>query len=284
MALLLVLKECRADIAAAYFHHGKTAEKKQQLYRDRAALFCEKLCFELEVPFYRLDSPQRANSEAGFRKLRYGALQNLQQKEGFSILALGHHQEDLLETRLLRLIRGTGKQGLTAMAVFKETLFRPFLDVSKLELIHYVKVQGLKPLADPSNESVDPLRNWLRKRWLPQLEKRQPGGAASLARSLALLASEGKTSVRPDLLSRPNSLLGRALARDFWLSLGRVEQKRLLAQYLLDQKHRHFTQSHLEEICKRLDNPQKVFTFKVARLIWVVNAQQIEVQSSLSEA
>lgn len=265
-------------LAAAYFHHG---EGPNQEYRDKALKFCQKVCLKNGVEFFSLKASRTARSEAEHRASRYEALQSLMATEGFSVLSLGHHQDDLLETRLLRLIRGTGAQGLQAMEIFKDNKFRPFLQISKKELKAYLRLEKQRALEDPSNKSsdkkTDPLRNWLRQDWLKALEKRQKGGVESLSRSLETLSQELSGSTQ-DLLLENEAYRTQGLSRGFYLCLSPQQQKRLLAQYLWSLQMKNFSQSHLEEIQKRLDNPQKVFTLKVAGCLWEINAEQIKVQ------
>jgi len=277
LALLLVLAKIHKGVgklAAAYFHHG---EGDNQEYRDKALKFCQKVCLKNDIEFFPLQASRSARSEAEHRASRYEALQSLMATEGFAILALGHHQDDLLETRLLRLIRGTGGQGLQAMEVFKENKFRPFLQISKKELKAYLRTEKQRSLEDPSNKDSDPLRNWLRQDWLKALEKRQKGAMGSLSRSLETLSQELLGSTQ-DLLLENEAYRTQGLSRGFYLSLGPLQQKRLLAQYLWALQIKNFGQSHLEEIQKRLDNTQKVFTLKVAGCLWEINAEQIKVQ------
>ncbi|UOF02084.1 tRNA lysidine(34) synthetase TilS [Bdellovibrio reynosensis] len=263
-------------LGAAYFHHGEDSNKE---YRDRAQIFCEKLCKKWGVPFFPLASAKKLKSESQYREARYQAFKDLMQTEGFVVLATGHHREDLLETRLLRLIRGTGAQGLQAMHEYKAGIFRPLLEIAKSELKDYLRAEKVRSLEDPTNKDLDPLRNWVRLRWLPQLEKKQPGSSASLARSLETIALELEGSSQGDLLQQNEDYKTHGLLRGFYLSLNPTEQKRLLAQYLFALGKRDFSQSQLEEIQKRLDKSQKVITFQVGKCNWEVNAQQIKVQS-----
>ncbi|MNK01268.1 tRNA(Ile)-lysidine synthase [compost metagenome] len=275
-ALLRVLSKIHKNISACYFHHG---EGDNAEYRKEAQQFCEKLCKKLEVPFFSMKAPELAKSEAQYRELRYEALKNLMKQEGFDCVALGHHRDDLLETRLMRLIRGTGAQGFQAMEVYKGKQFRPFLENSKAELKKYLKAEKLRAYEDPSNESLDPLRNWIREEWLPLLEKKQKGASASLARSLETIAKDLGGQKNNDLLLQNEAYKSQGLSRAFYLSLDSHNQRRLLAQYLFSLGKKDFTQSHLEEIQKRLDKSQKVITFKVGGCNWEINAEQIKVQS-----
>lgn len=278
VALLRVLSKITPTgmIAAAYFHHGMDSNQE---YRERAQLFCEGLCAKLGVRFFVLHAPIQATSEAGYREMRYQSLRELMAREGFAKLATGHHCEDLLETRLLRLLRGTGAQGLEAMQELKEDIFRPLLRVSKKDLRHYIESEGLLFCEDPSNKSLDPLRNWLREDWLPALERRAPGSVAVMARSLETIVEELQDRAWGDLLAFNAEYRSQGLSRSFYLTLSLSEQKRLIAQYLYALGKKDFSQSHLQEIQKRLDNSQKVITFTVCGCNWEINAEQIKVQS-----
>ncbi|WP_413613454.1 tRNA lysidine(34) synthetase TilS [Bdellovibrio sp. HCB-110] len=278
VALLRVLSKVHKKdlLGACYFHHG---EDSNQEYRKEAQVFCEKICKKLGIAFYPLKSSILAKSEAEYRELRYEALDRLMKEEKFNLLATGHHRDDLLETRLLRLVRGTGAQGLQAMHVLKDGIFRPFLDVTKKELKKYLREEKWRVLEDPTNASLDPLRNWIREEWLKVLDRRARGASAALARSLETIALEIENRPWGDLLSQNEAYKTQGLSRGFYLTLSPFEQKRLLAQYLFALGKRDFSQSHLEEIQKRLDKSQKVITFKVGGCHWEVNAEQVKVQS-----
>ncbi|NUN06705.1 MAG: tRNA lysidine(34) synthetase TilS [Bdellovibrio sp.] len=278
VALLRVLSKIHKTelLGACYFHHG---EEVNQEYRKDAQVFCEKLCKKLGVAFYPLKAGVLAKSEAEYRELRYQALEALKKQEGFVLLSTAHHRDDLLETRLIRLIRGTGAQGFQAMSPLRHALFRPFLEVTKRELKKYLREEKLRAFEDPTNKSLDPLRNWVREEWLKALEKKSKGASAALARSLETIALEIENRPWGDLLSQNEAYMTQGLSRGFYLTLSPYEQKRVLAQYLFSLGKRDFSQSHLEEIQKRLDKSQKVITFKVAGCHWEVNAEQIKVQS-----
>ncbi|MBC7371005.1 MAG: tRNA lysidine(34) synthetase TilS, partial [Bdellovibrionaceae bacterium] len=269
LALLLSLQRVlKTNVEACFIHHGPGANV---LYRDQAQKFCADLCARFSLPFHeRKNSGEMLNSEADMRDFRHLRLEEVRVETGCDFIAFGHHREDLLESRLLRLIRGTGLQGLIAMTELDRTLFRPFLKISKKNLQEYLERAGESGFEDPSNADLEPLRNWLRQSWLVDLEKRQPGALQSLARSLELLVDAPK---QEDHFK--GFFIANELSRSKFLSLTKTQQKQLLAKWLLSLKVKDFTQAQLEEVTKRLDNSQKEFTFRVAGLTWSVNAQQI---------
>ncbi len=273
--LVTLLKTLGAkNLIAFHYHHGAGSNLA---YRNQAVVFCQNLCADLGVPLHISKAEGEASSEAELRDLRYAEINRLKKEQNIEVVALGHHRDDLLETRMLRLIRGTGGQGLAAMHEWDGNLFRPFLEISKEELRKYAAEEDLKFVEDPSNEDLDPMRNWLRQEWLPSLENRSPGALGALSRSLETLVSELEAA--DDLLQHNEDYKLSGLQRSFYLTLGLTEQRRLLAQYLFALGKRNFSQSHLEEVQKRLDKSQKVITFQVGGLNWEINAEQIKVQS-----
>jgi tRNA(Ile)-lysidine synthase len=263
-------------LGLCYFHHGDDSNRD---YREKAQVFTEKFAKKIGLPYFTIKTTQLAKSEAQYRELRYEALDKLMKQEGFTVLATGHHSDDLLETRLLRLIRGTGAQGMQAMHIYKAPLFRPFLEVRKLELKKYLRAEKIRAFEDPSNSSLDPLRNWIRQDWLKALEKKSRGVTRSLSRSLETIARDLESSSWGELLRQNEDFKSQGLSRAFYLTLTPLEQRRMLAQYLFALEKKDFTQAHLEEIQKRLDNSKKVITFKVGGCEWEINAEQIKVQS-----
>lgn len=262
----------KTGVAACYVHHGPGENKA---YRDQAAAFCQEFCLQQGIPFHtRTQNAAVLKSEAELREFRYDSLREVQLQTKSDLLVLAHHREDLLETRLLRLIRGTGPQGLGAMRTLQGSLFRPFLRLSKSELQDYLDMFSLRAFEDPSNKDLNPLRNWLRQEWLVALEKKQKGAVGSLARSLETLAEGLEENFLPEGL-----FVGKFLSRPHYLSLSERQQRQALASYLLAQGKRDFSQAHLEEIQKRLDNSQKDLNFRVCGVYWMVNAQQIQVQN-----
>jgi tRNA(Ile)-lysidine synthase len=272
LALLRTLHRVkRTQIEACYVHHGRGSNEQ---YRDAAAEFCRAFCETHSIPFHiqRHVGPE-LSSEAELRDFRHTSLALVREKTNSDFLALAHHREDLLETRLLRLIRGTGSQGFMSMRILQHEVFRPFLKISKNDLQTYLEDLSLEAFEDPSNADLHPMRNWLRQEWLVALEIRQKGAVSALGRSLEILAETLDEVMFPEGLFKEDFI-----SRPHYLALSKTQQKQALAGYLLSQKVQNFSQSHLEEVQKRLDISKKGFTFKVGGADWVVNAEQVRVQ------
>jgi tRNA(Ile)-lysidine synthase len=173
----------KGRLHAIHIHHGL------QPGAERWSEHCQGFCQRLAVPFTRIDlelEPSTGESlEALARERRYGAL--AQQMSPGDLLLTAHHQDDQAETLLLQMIRGGGPAGLAAMPRLREFppgwLARPLLDFSRQELADYAEQQGLEWMDDPSNQDQRFDRNFIRHRILPELRRRWPSVATSLARS-----------------------------------------------------------------------------------------------------
>lgn len=123
--------------------------------------------------------------EEAARNARYSALQGLLQPN--DVLLLAQHREDQMETVLLQLLRGGGIHGLAAMPVSmafgRGVMLRPLLNIAKAEIKRYAERHGLQWVEDPSNQSSDFDRNYLRNHVVPLLKQRWPSLDKTVARS-----------------------------------------------------------------------------------------------------
>lgn len=205
------------------------------------------------------------------RDFRLSFLKRWRESNPRGFVVLGHHSQDLLETRVMRLIRGVGPEGLQSMKFERNRVLRPFLKEEASFLRTFLNQQNQVWCEDPSNQDVRYFRNWLRQKWLPQLEKRRRGSLFRLSQSLENLSSGRDTRVQ--LIKEASSGVIVELAQ--YLALDSKSQIQILAQMLKALKINEFTLGQLQEIQKRLDNPQKRLRFKVAQAQWSINAQQI---------
>jgi tRNA(Ile)-lysidine synthase len=181
--LVCSVEQLKLKTTAVYINHGLQQEAEQW------ALHCEAVSLDLGVKFQCINvNAQKTigkSLEEIAREARYTAFKSLLDKQ--DILLLAQHREDQMETVLLQLFRGAGVKGLSGMplsAVFGTgKMLRPFLDVSKNEIIYYAEENKLQWIEDPSNKSDIFDRNFLRNQIIPQLKDRWPALDKTIARS-----------------------------------------------------------------------------------------------------
>jgi tRNA(Ile)-lysidine synthase len=151
---------------------GSAAEAAQ------VALWARGLGFDAEVLRWKGAKP-RSNIEEQAREARYALLGEACARQSISLLLVAHTREDLAETFLLRLGRGSGLDGLAAMPVRSGfplpgygslALLRPLLDFGRTELRAYAAARGAVWIEDPMNDDPRFMRTRMR-RLLPELER-----------------------------------------------------------------------------------------------------------------
>ena len=169
-------------LSAIHVNHGLQAES------DDWQVHCERVCRLLQVPLVCLRADVRAGSrglEAAARDARYrlfGA-----QLHTDDVLFLAHHADDQVETFFLRLLRGSGVQGLAAIPASRALgcgrLVRPLLQLPRHSLEDYANCHELHCVEDPSNSDIVQDRNFLRVEVLPLLARRWPGYRQTVVRA-----------------------------------------------------------------------------------------------------
>lgn len=183
------------ELVVAHFDHGIRPDSA----RDRK--FVQKTAKNYGLPFvYEEGRLGPATGEAAARQARYDFLRRVQQDNGARAIITAHHQDDLLETAIINLIRGTGRKGLTALRD-RPGLRRPLLNVPKSKLVAYAGEQGLEWREDPTNQDPGYLRNYVRHKLLPRFEKSDRARLLGLVTKLTVTNRELDT-VLQELLGR----------------------------------------------------------------------------------
>ncbi len=152
------------QLIVAHFDHGirDDSKKDADFVKDLAKKY--KLPFELGEGQLGKDA-----SEAMARDKRYNFLKAVQQKHQATAIITAHHQDDLIETSVINLLRGTGRRGLSSLKSRSEIL-RPLLDYSKKQLLDHAKKHELEWREDSTNEDTKYLRNKVRKDIVPKMK------------------------------------------------------------------------------------------------------------------
>jgi tRNA(Ile)-lysidine synthase len=179
------------ELIAVHVNHG------MQAAADHFQRHCEVVCRAWGIPLsvHKVDVVNSGSgAEAAARTARYTAFE-AELRPG-DVLFMGHHLDDQVETFFLRLLRGSGLQGLSAMPVQRQLgrgqLIRPLLSMERELLRRYGVRQKLAFIDDPSNAESGASRNFLRREVLPLLATRWAGYRQTVARATHHLAVAGE--------------------------------------------------------------------------------------------
>jgi tRNA(Ile)-lysidine synthase len=132
-----------------------------------------------------------SNLEARARAARYAFLSRVARTHGCTRIATGHTLDDQAETVLIRLLRGTGWDGLAGIRPIRDgRIIRPLLDCSRQQVMAYLRARDLPFCEDSSNQDRRFLRNRVRHDVLPLLRGMNPNIAGHLASTAAAIAAE----------------------------------------------------------------------------------------------
>lgn len=155
---------------------------------------CEDLniiCFIKSVDVETYGKKNRLTSEQAGRLLRYEFFDEVLKKVGASKIAVAHNKNDQGETVLMRILRGTGMQGLTAIGYQRDKVIRPLLDVPREEIEKYCNNHNLKPRIDHTNLTSIYHRNKIRRELIPYLEENyNPSVLDSLVKTANILKED----------------------------------------------------------------------------------------------
>lgn len=153
---------CRLTVA--HFDHGIRPDSRA----DR--LFVRRLARSYGLPFVFAEGQLGATaSEAAARRARYDFLHKVRRASGARAVVTAHHQDDVLETAIINLLRGTGRTGLANLRS-TDTVKRPLLHVPKAELVAYARQHRLQWREDSTNSDDKYLRNYVRHRLLSRFQ------------------------------------------------------------------------------------------------------------------
>jgi len=172
VALLDLMKsianELRLKLVVAHVDHGISSDSRT-VGRSVGAL-----AKKYGLPFESTElglGPDATETEA--RRGRYAWLRDLQKRRGAQYLVTAHHEDDQVETIVLRALHGSAPSGLAGIrAKSRGGLVRPLLPFSRRELAEYAAARGLPVHDDPANRDPRHLRSWVRSTLLPLLQER----------------------------------------------------------------------------------------------------------------
>ena len=186
-----------------------------------------------------LGKKQKTSVETAAREARYAFFAETARRRNCRTIFVAHHADDLVETFLINLFRGTGNAGLSAMREISTrridgidlTIARPFLCVWRKEIDDYVGEHRLRFREDPTNKNLTPLRNRIRHRIVPYLEKTVGRNIRQNIWRTAIIAAEEEKWIDSELPDSKHADLSAVKLRALPIAL----QRRALLKWLRAQ-------------------------------------------------
>ena len=211
VCLLRLLCDIREEqalrVTAVHIHHGIRGQEAQEDME-----YVEKLCREWRVDLhcFLLDIPalaaeQKISEEEAGRNERYRILEEVRRATGSDWIAVAHHMDDLAETVLMNLLRGSGMKGVSGIRAKRDRIIRPLLCVRRREIEMWLREQGIVWRTDHTNLDNDYFRNRIRNCLIPELTKEYnekavehiAGLAADLQQADAYFAEQARRLLEP---------------------------------------------------------------------------------------
>jgi len=176
VVLTYLLHKLKLNISLAHCNfklRGKDSFKDADFVKD--------LSESLNIPFFTIEfetlkyaEENKISIQMAARDLRYNWFQKISKEQNFDYVLTAHHLDDVLETFLINLTRGTGLNGLTGIPEINGNIVRPLLPFSRNDILIYASKNKLKWREDKSNSSIKYVRNKIRHKVIPVLKELNP--------------------------------------------------------------------------------------------------------------
>jgi tRNA(Ile)-lysidine synthase len=188
VALAAVLLELRRmfelKLTFAHLHHGlRPTEADEDLEFVRALAKTWEV--PIEVGYARLGTRKKKTGslEEIARERRYAFLESVRKKHRARRIALGHQANDVAETLIINLVRGSVLTGLSGIPPVQGNLIRPLIHCTRQQILEYLQNKNLAFRTDSSNADLRFLRNRIRHQLMPQLSQYNPAIVSTLLRT-----------------------------------------------------------------------------------------------------
>jgi len=237
--LHMLTKQPDLRLTVAHYDHGirDDSVEDRRLVQELARVY--------DLPFiYHAGNLGSGTSEAVARQARYEFLHQVRTASGAGAVITAHHQDDLLETVILNLLRGTSRRGLSSLKS-TDVVKRPLLHISKKELLRYAQREGLRWREDSTNADDRYLRNYVRHNVMPRFAITDREALLQVVRRAAELNEAIEQQMVNYLHVQPAHT---ALDRYSFVMLPHVVAREVMAEWLLQNTGVELSRTMLERL------------------------------------
>lgn len=216
VCLLTLLKKLSPAIGiklhAVYIDHGLRPNET-----EKEIAFLKDLTVSMEIPLTIKSADVKAHAkehgmskqESG-RQLRYELFDLVSYEISATKVALGHNMDDQIETFFMRILRGSGPKGLSAIPPKRGNIIRPLIETQRKDIEGFLEKEKIPYTEDSSNLKDDYLRNKIRHSLIPRLEELNPNLRETISKTVEIFREEDRyfetlvTKTMMKLISRKN--------------------------------------------------------------------------------
>lgn len=262
VALLLALHHLGYSLVVAHFDHLTRSGES-----TRDARFVEELAASLAVPCVSTQHPVESSAEqagqsfeAFARKLRYDFFKEVAKAQECAVIATGHHADDVIETLLMRLLRGTSLRGLASIPPVRHweglRIVRPLWEQPRDRILAWLQQQGQPWCEDRTNQEIHYLRNRIRHELIPLLKDTyNPGLTSALSRLIVNLRRDNDFLEQSAQQALSRCVTPHGLSRADFRKEDRAMQYRLLALWCHELGIQELTSERLDTMVNAVAQP-----------------------------
>ena len=234
VVLTHLLYKLKFDITLAHCNfllRGKESNKDEQFVKNLGErLQITTHTTQFETKNYAIK--KGISTQMAARELRYNWFQKIQKTEQLDFIVTAHQKEDVIETFLINLTRGTGLDGLTGIPVINENIVRPFLPFSRNEIMVYAAKKKLQWREDQSNSSLKYVRNKIRHKVVPVLKELNPNLLDTFSNTLENL--KGSQQIVADCIAQVRKKCTHKKEGNFYLDINKIKKLSVPKVYLFE--------------------------------------------------
>lgn len=245
--------DCRPlHLLVAHVDHGIRTDSTE----DR--LLVQTIAGRYRLPFvYKEAALGPSTSEETARAYRYAYLYKIRKEYSADAIVTAHHQDDVLETAIINLLRGTHRKGLTSLQN-QPLIRRPLLQVRKSALLAYAKDNQLQWREDSTNQDMRYLRNHVRQKILPRINESSQQEMRSIIARVAAINIELDCLLDNQLQFHSSNGM---IDRQWFNQLPHSVAREVIADWLRHQGEQHFDSKTLERlvVAAKVSRPGKMY-------------------------
>jgi len=241
---------------------------------DNDEKFVREFAEKSNTPFYtksfdteKYAEEKKVSIQMAARDLRYEWLEKNRITEGFDYIALAHNKNDILETVLLNIARGTGLKGMTGIKKKSDHIIRPLLFATRKEIVQYSDNNDLSYREDSSNVQIKYKRNKIRHQIIPEFEELNPDFIDSFSQTINQI--EEAYGIFKNMVNKKKEQTVTEIGDKTLIDIYKLRNLSNKATYLYEfLKPYHFPSQIIPDIIESLEGiPGKQFLSPTHRLI-----------------